>query len=135
MVMITPCCCPCVKPAGAALGRVDAGLRLFVQPLRFGDGTPGSRLDLLPPSPGAPGLPELARILMPATAVDRSGNRIGQTGGYYDSFLSALQAQGNNPPAVAVVYDEEVLPHGAIPTEAFDMAVDGPDARRARPLR
>ena len=33
-----------------------------------------------------------AGIFLPATAVDFSGNRIGQGGGYYDKFLAALAA-------------------------------------------
>ena len=31
-------------------------------------------------------------MFLPATAVDFSGNRIGQGGGYYDKFLAALAA-------------------------------------------
>ncbi|MEE2568167.1 5-formyltetrahydrofolate cyclo-ligase [Pseudarthrobacter sp. J64] len=82
----------------------------------------GERLDLA----GASGSPEgtgLAGIILPATAVDRSGNRIGQGGGYYDTFLAAIQRHGNIPPTIAVVYDDEVLPEGAIPGEPFDMRV------------
>lgn len=72
-------------------------------------------------------------IILPATAVDFSGNRIGQGGGYYDKFLASLAAL---PPAsdeafdavalptAAVVYDTEVLPAGSIPAESFDRKVD-----------
>ncbi|WP_342451710.1 5-formyltetrahydrofolate cyclo-ligase [Arthrobacter sp. H16F315] len=61
-------------------------------------------------------------IFLPATAVDYSGNRIGQGGGYYDKFLAklaAVQHSGTSTsdggllppvPAAAVVYDGEVLP-------------------------
>ena len=74
-------------------------------------------------------------IFLPATAVDFSGNRIGQGGGYYDIFLAALAALlpsgtaapdgGPLPPVptAAVVYDEEVLPAGRIPAEPFDRKV------------
>ncbi|MDZ4091612.1 MAG: 5-formyltetrahydrofolate cyclo-ligase [Arthrobacter sp.] len=74
-------------------------------------------------------------IFLPATAVDFSGNRIGQGGGYYDKFLAALTAVlpsgtaasdgGLLPPVptAAVVYDGEVLPAGSIPAEPFDRKV------------
>ena len=76
-----------------------------------------------------------AGIFLPATAVDRSGNRIGQGGGYYDKFLAALAALlpsgtpasdgGPLPPVptAAVVFDGEVLPAGSIPAEPFDRKV------------
>ena len=74
-------------------------------------------------------------IFLPATAVDFSGNRIGQGGGYYDKFLAALSSvfpyrtpasdDGLLPPlpTAAVVYDSEVLPAGSIPAESFDRKV------------
>jgi 5-formyltetrahydrofolate cyclo-ligase len=64
-----------------------------------------------------------AGIFLPATAVDRSGNRIGQGGGYYDRLLAELRAGGWNVPGIAIVYDNEVLPEGSIPAEAFDQPV------------
>ena len=76
-------------------------------------------------------------IFLPATAVDFSGNRIGQGGGYYDKFLAALAAMSSADagadagaadavtlPTAAVVYDTEVLPAGSIPAESFDRKVD-----------
>ncbi|GAA4028412.1 hypothetical protein GCM10023063_07420 [Arthrobacter methylotrophus] len=62
-------------------------------------------------------------IFLPATAIDEGGNRIGQGGGYYDRLLDKLDADRQRPPAVAVVYDHEVLPAGAIPAEPFDKPV------------
>lgn len=73
----------------------------------------------------------VAGIFVPATALDHSGNRIGQGGGYYDTFLAALPAlfgTGSGSPAApvptaGVVYDGEVLPAGSIPAESFDQKV------------
>ncbi|MGF6833114.1 5-formyltetrahydrofolate cyclo-ligase [Paenarthrobacter sp. TE4293] len=64
-----------------------------------------------------------AGIFMPATAVDRDGNRIGQGGGYYDRLLQGLDASGQRPPTIAVVYDDDLLPSGSIPAEPFDRPV------------
>lgn len=66
---------------------------------------------------------EAAGIFMPATAVDGDGNRIGQGGGYYDRFLQGLEASAKRPRTIAVTYDDDVLPSGAIPAEAFDQPV------------
>ncbi|MDR6505427.1 5-formyltetrahydrofolate cyclo-ligase [Arthrobacter oryzae] len=66
---------------------------------------------------------DVTGIFVPATAVDLSGNRIGQGGGYYDKFLAGLDAEGLALPAAAVVYDAEVLPAGSIAAESFDRPV------------
>lgn len=71
-------------------------------------------------------------IVLPATALDLTGNRIGQGGGYYDRFLASLAGvlseagtrHTTGPlPTAAVVYDDEVLPAGSIPAEPFDRSV------------
>ncbi|MBT2514313.1 5-formyltetrahydrofolate cyclo-ligase [Arthrobacter sp. ISL-30] len=66
---------------------------------------------------------EVAGIFLPATAVSLDGSRIGQGGGYYDRLLASLDSEGRRPPAVALVYDAEVLEAGAIPAEPFDRPV------------
>ena len=66
-----------------------------------------------------------AMLFIPATAVDLSGNRIGQGGGYYDKFLGHLATAGKEIPLAAVVYDDELLPAGRIPAEEFDRPVPG----------
>ncbi|MHA7241196.1 5-formyltetrahydrofolate cyclo-ligase [Arthrobacter sp. TMS1-12-1] len=71
-------------------------------------------------------LSDVALILVPALAVDRSGHRIGQGGGYYDRFLA--QHPPGRPgavPRLGVVYRSEVLPAGAVPAEAYDQPLQG----------
>lgn len=58
-------------------------------------------------------------IIVPALAVDASGVRLGQGGGYYDRFL----ARTSGVPLAAVVYDKEYLPAGALPHDDLDMPV------------
>ncbi|KRE44656.1 5-formyltetrahydrofolate cyclo-ligase [Arthrobacter sp. Soil736] len=67
---------------------------------------------------------EVAAMFLPATAVDLSGNRIGQGGGYFDKFLEAADAAGLHAPRAAVIYDAELLPASTIPAESFDRPVD-----------
>ena len=76
-------------------------------------------------------------LLVPALAVDRSGTRLGQGGGYYDRLLAELATWaapqphdgGLTAPAgraadalrpVAVVRDEELLPVGTLVREPHD---------------
>jgi 5-formyltetrahydrofolate cyclo-ligase len=62
-------------------------------------------------------------LLLPATAVDPAGYRLGQGGGFYDRLLSELPSVlAGGPLRVAVVYDDEVLP--AVPHEPHDRRID-----------
>jgi 5-formyltetrahydrofolate cyclo-ligase len=67
-------------------------------------------------------------LFLPALAVDESGHRLGQGGGYYDRLLAELIAvrppEGTRPLLVALVHDEELLPAGRIPVDALDQHID-----------
>ena len=58
-------------------------------------------------------------ILIPASAADHNGNRLGKGKGFYDIALAELSKK---IPIAAVVYDQEVLDQ--LPIEAHDQAVD-----------
>lgn len=73
---------------------------------------------------GLEAIREVAGLFLPATAVDLSGNRIGQGGGYYDKFLADAEAAGLQAPRAGVIYDSELLPASSIPVEGFDRPVD-----------
>lgn len=64
-------------------------------------------------------------VLVPGLAVDRSGSRIGQGGGYYDRFLAQLRTIDPSVPTLAYVYDHEVLPAGSLATTPLDMPLTG----------
>ncbi|MDQ4491161.1 5-formyltetrahydrofolate cyclo-ligase [Sinomonas sp. ASV486] len=72
---------------------------------------------------GCDGRPGVAAVLLPATALDTDGRRLGQGGGYYDRFLARVDALGARLPTAAVVYDGEVLTAGAVPADRLDRRV------------
>ncbi len=64
-------------------------------------------------------------LLVPALAVDRSGSRLGQGGGYYDRFLAQLRAVDPAVPTLGYVYDHELLPAGTLAATPLDMPLAG----------
>lgn len=66
-----------------------------------------------------------AVLLLPALAVDESGARLGQGGGYYDTLLAELPDFAHGGPLrIALVGPGEVLEGGTIPTQPHDQQVD-----------
>ncbi|MGX1598511.1 5-formyltetrahydrofolate cyclo-ligase [Dietzia maris] len=59
-------------------------------------------------------------VLVPAVAVDRSGNRLGRGGGYYDRSLALT---GPHTRMLALLDAENVVDH--VPAEPHDRPVDG----------
>jgi 5-formyltetrahydrofolate cyclo-ligase len=57
-------------------------------------------------------------VIVPALAVDRSGNRLGRGGGYYDRALTRV---GPRIPVVALLHDGELL--DSLPAEPHDRRV------------
>ncbi|MCD4557623.1 5-formyltetrahydrofolate cyclo-ligase [Schaalia sp. lx-100] len=59
-------------------------------------------------------------VLVPCLAVDLSGTRLGQGGGWYDRVLPHVPP---HVPIIAVAHDEAVLPAGFLPRERHDIPV------------
>lgn len=59
-------------------------------------------------------------IFVPASAVDRSGMRLGWGRGYYDKMIGSMEGA---PPLYAVVFDDEVLDE--VPCDLHDQPVNG----------
>lgn len=81
-----------------------------------------------PPEPGtaqlgAEALREADVVIAPALAVDTSGTRLGQGGGWYDR---ALEHARPGTPVIAMVFDEEVYDAGTrpLPRQPHDRLVD-----------
>ena len=70
---------------------------------------------------GAESLTEADLIVIPALAASEDGARLGQGGGWYDR---ALLHRSPGVAVVSVVFDDEVLESGVIPTEAHDVTID-----------
>ncbi|OIR43470.1 5-formyltetrahydrofolate cyclo-ligase [Corynebacterium sp. NML130628] len=65
-------------------------------------------------------LKECAALVVPALAVDRSGQRLGKGAGYYDRALEHIR--NHNVPIIAVVFDEEVV--DTLPAQPHDVPVN-----------
>jgi 5-formyltetrahydrofolate cyclo-ligase len=81
---------------------------------------PGPR-GLLQPTEPVRGVGTVARadvVLVPALAVDVSGNRLGRGGGSYDRALARV---GPQVPVIALLYDGELLP--SVPVMPHDQPV------------
>jgi 5-formyltetrahydrofolate cyclo-ligase len=99
----------------------EAGYRVIV-PLTLAD----RDLDWVAWNPGIPpgrplGLTSIAAaglLLVPAFAVDLTGNRLGRGGGSYDRALARVNA---GTPVAALLYSEEVL--AEVPVDAWDLPV------------
>ena len=70
---------------------------------------------------GAESLQEADLIVIPALSSSADGASLGQGGGWYDR---ALIHRSPDVPVVAVIFDDEVLAPGEIPTEAHDVAIN-----------
>lgn len=82
-----------------------------------------------PPEPSGPGLGADAIgmadvVILPALAVDTTGARLGQGGGWYDRSIAAVSP---GVPVFAVVYDEEIFDatEDPLPQQEHDRLVDG----------
>ena len=61
---------------------------------------------------------EINVVLVPATAIDHEGNRLGQGGGYYDRFLVKTSAY-----RIGIIHEREFVKK-SLPTEWFDQKVE-----------
>ncbi|XP_012091993.1 5-formyltetrahydrofolate cyclo-ligase, mitochondrial [Jatropha curcas] len=68
-------------------------------------------------------------VIVPGLAFDRSGGRLGRSGGYYDLFLKkyqelAKERKWKQPLLVALSYSLQIMEKGVIPVTPYDVPVD-----------
>lgn len=80
------------------------------------DGSPEPTGELLGPI----AINDVDLILVPASAVDRSGTRMGWGRGYFDKTLGSMEKR---PPVYAIIFDAELMED--LPREIHDQPVDG----------
>lgn len=121
---------PVITAAHAMSHRIRVP-RIHGRELQWVDLQPDTVLDVGPlgiREPHGPALDvdELAGLdlmLVPGLAVDRSGRRLGQGGGYYDRTLASVPSHVEGGPLLAIVlFDDEVLDE--VPHEPHDCRVD-----------
>jgi len=78
---------------------------------------PGAFGEMHPRSGAEVEVTSLDVILVPAMAVDRNGNRLGYGAGFYDRFLSRVDAV-----LIAPVFSEQIVDF--VPVEKHDIPVD-----------
>mgnify|MGYP002654470245 CR=1 FL=1 len=103
-----------------AMGKTLLLPRIEGEQLVFADGdlSSGSH-GIYEPTGSAQNLTKSQLILLPALAVDKSGNRLGKGKGFYDRALSQVSGIAK----YAVVFDSEIL--DSIPTEPHDVWITG----------
>jgi 5-formyltetrahydrofolate cyclo-ligase len=69
-----------------------------------------------------PAAMDIDLAVVPGTAFDRQGGRIGYGKGYYDKLLGSLQQLNRYPRTVAGAFEVQVV--DAIPMEPHDVAID-----------
>lgn len=65
---------------------------------------------------------QIAAVLVPGVAFDRTGGRIGYGGGYYDRLLADFSSAGLRPLLLAAAFDLQLRP--GIPMESHDVKMD-----------
>lgn len=78
----------------------------------FGTSGPGPEATVLDP----------ALLLVPLSAFDASGNRIGYGAGHYDRAIARLRDRGMMPRLVGIAFDVQKV--DSIPAEPHDVALD-----------
>lgn len=61
-------------------------------------------------------------LLVPLSAFDANGHRIGYGAGHYDRAIAKLHAKGLNPTLIGIAFDCQEVP--SVPAEAHDVALD-----------
>ena len=78
----------------------------------FGTSGPGPEAAILDPE----------ILLVPLSAFDRSGNRIGYGAGHYDRAIDRLRKKGMNPALIGIAFDVQEV--ASVPAEPHDVGLN-----------
>jgi len=81
-------------------------------PCGFGTSGPGPEAEVLDPG----------IMLIPLSAFDKTGHRIGYGAGYYDRAITRLHEKGLNPRLIGIAFDCQEVP--SVPAEPHDVRLD-----------
>ena len=77
------------------------------------------------PDPDPVSSTDISLVLMPATAIDAQGNRLGGGVGYYDRWLAGARALAPQPRTLATIFNAQfVAPPAYIPAQSHDQRVE-----------
>jgi 5-formyltetrahydrofolate cyclo-ligase len=111
---------PTEPPTALLVERLTAAGYEVIVPHLMADADLDWRVTGAPESLGRTAIDGAAVVVVPALAVDRDGNRLGQGGGSYDRALARRRPDAL---VVALLHDGELLPAGTVPVEPHDVAV------------
>ena len=89
----------------------------FLQAVEYGEDFALNRFGIREPL-GEPTTEEMHIVILPLLAVDKSGNRLGYGGGYYDRYLQ----QHNHAIRIGYCYDFQIVNH--VPSTSLDERLD-----------
>jgi 5-formyltetrahydrofolate cyclo-ligase len=117
---------PLMKRLGQRGARLCVPVILDKQTIVFREFLPGAPLvssgfGTVGPGPEAPVLdPDI--MLVPLSAFDRTGHRIGYGAGYYDRAIERLWQKGLDPKLIGIAFDCQEVP--SVPAEPHDVRLD-----------
>lgn len=66
---------------------------------------------------------ELDVVLLPLVAFDRTGNRLGMGGGFYDATFAHLKSKSSKPLFIGLAYQFQLVEE--LPSDPWDLPLDG----------
>ena len=99
---------------------IDKQTIVFRELIEAGSLLPGSFGTFAPPDDAALLEPDI--LLVPLSAFDRTGQRIGYGGGYYDRAIALLRRKGRARRLIGIAFDCQEVP--SVPAEPHDVRLD-----------
>ena len=66
---------------------------------------------------------EIDLVLLPLVAFDKTGNRLGMGGGFYDATFAHLKSKKTKPLFIGLAYQSQLVED--LPSDPWDLPLDG----------